>query len=73
MKEKKKSEIVCMRTLNKTLLQKKNQPNALGMYGHTPKDNGTDYCRLSDKHFIAKPSARIQNNASSLMKSKAAE
>lgn len=43
------------------------------MYGHTPKENGTDYCRLSDKHFIAKPSACIQNNASNLMKSQDAE
>lgn len=43
------------------------------MHGCTPKENGTDYCRLSDKDFITKPSAFIQSNASNLMKTHDAE
>lgn len=43
------------------------------MYGRTPKENGTDYCRLSDKDFIAKPSAFIQSNTSNLMKTQDGE
>ena len=43
------------------------------MYGHTTKENSTDYCGLSDKDFIAKPSAFIQSNASNLMKTQDGE